>query len=185
MTRKETTVSSDLIYTGKTIQLRVDTVEMPNKGYQKREIIEHKGAVAIVAITDDNKIVLVKQYRKAVEKELYELPAGKIEIGENPLDCAIRELKEETGLDVIEILENTVKGQLFLSPGMTDESVTSAFCTCSGTISKGYMEEDEDIEPILLSQKEVQELLEKDVKFDIKCYIYLNQFAMLGKKMFE
>ncbi|MFY9533327.1 MAG: DNA mismatch repair protein MutT, partial [Clostridium sp.] len=70
-------------------------------------------------------------------------------------------------------------------PGMTDESVTSAFCTCSGTISKGYMEEDEDIEPILLSQKEVQELLEKDVKFDIKCYIYLNQFAMLGKKMFE
>ena len=90
MTRKETTVSSDLIYTGKTIQLRVDTVEMPNTGYQKREIIDHTGAVAIVAITDDNKIVLVKQYRKAVEKELYELPAGKIEIGENPLDCAIR-----------------------------------------------------------------------------------------------
>ena len=63
MITKETTVSSDLIYTGKTIQLRVDTVEVPNKGYQKREIIEHKGSVAIVAITDDNKIVLVKQYR--------------------------------------------------------------------------------------------------------------------------
>ena len=58
MTRKETTVSSDLIYTGKTIQLRVDTVEMPNKGYQKREIIEHKGAVAIVAITDDNELIV-------------------------------------------------------------------------------------------------------------------------------
>ena len=68
---------------------------------------------------------------------------------------------------------------------MTDESVTSAFCTCRGTISKGYMEEDEDIEPILLSQKEVQELLTKDVKFDIKCYIYLQQFARLGKKIFE
>ena len=94
MTRKETTVSSDLIYTGKTIQLRVDTVEMPNKGYQKREIIEHKGAVAIVAITDDNKIVLVKQYRKAVEKELYELPAGKIEIGENPRIFTLESLKD-------------------------------------------------------------------------------------------
>ena len=105
--------------------------------------------------------------------------------GENPLISLTRELKEETGLDVIEILENTVKGQLFLSPGMTDESVTSAFCTCRGTISKGYMEEDEDIEPILLSQKEVQELLTKDVKFDIKCYIYLQQFAILGKKMFQ
>ena len=68
MTR-ETTVSSDLIYTGKTLSLRVDTVEVANKGYKKREIIEHKGAVAIVAITNDNKIVLVKQYRKAIEKE--------------------------------------------------------------------------------------------------------------------
>ena len=97
MIGKETTVSSDLIYTGKTLQLRVDTVEVPNKGYQKREIIEHKGVVAIVAITNDNKIVLVKQYRKAVEKELFELPAGKMETGETPLDCAIRELKEETG----------------------------------------------------------------------------------------
>ena len=97
MITKETTVSSDLIYTGKNIQLRVDTVEVPNKGYQKREIIEHKGAVAIVAITDDNKIILVRQYRKAIEDVLFELPAGKIEIGENPLDCAIRELKEETG----------------------------------------------------------------------------------------
>ena len=94
---KETTISSDLIYTGKNIQLRVDTVEVPNKGYQKREIIEHKAVVAIIAITSDNKIVLVKQYRKAVEKELYELPAGKIESGETPLDTAIRELKEETG----------------------------------------------------------------------------------------
>ena len=94
---KETTISSDLIYTGKNIQLRVDTVEVPNKGYQKREIIEHKAVVAIIAITSYNKIVLVKQYRKAVEKELYELPAGKIESGETPLDTAIRELKEETG----------------------------------------------------------------------------------------
>ena len=78
---RETTVSSDLIYTGKTIQLIVDTVEVPNKGYQKREIIKHNGAVAIIAITEENKIVLVKQYRKAIEEEILELPAGKIEIG--------------------------------------------------------------------------------------------------------
>ena len=94
---KETTVSSDLIYTGKTIQLIVDTVEVPNKGYQKREIIKHNGAVAILALTNENKIVLVKQYRKAIEKEILELPAGKIEIGESPQECAYRELKEETG----------------------------------------------------------------------------------------
>ena len=97
MIEKENTVSSDLVYTGKTISLRVDTVEVPNKGYQKREIIEHPGAVGIVAITNENKVVLVKQYRKAIEKAIWEIPAGKLEQGENPRDCAIRELKVETG----------------------------------------------------------------------------------------
>ena len=94
---EEKTISSDRVYTGKTISLKVDTVEVPNRGYQKREIVEHNGAVGIVAITSENKVVLVRQYRKAVEKELWEIPAGKIEIGENPKECAIRELKEETG----------------------------------------------------------------------------------------
>ncbi|SCH11210.1 MULTISPECIES: NUDIX hydrolase [unclassified Romboutsia] len=94
---EEKTISSDRVYTGKTISLRVDTVEVPNRGYQKREIVEHNGAVGIVAITNDKKVILVKQFRKAIEKELWEIPAGKIEIGENPKECAIRELKEETG----------------------------------------------------------------------------------------
>lgn len=119
MTR-ETTVSSDLIYTGKTIQLRVDTVEVPNRGYQKREIIEHKGAVAILAITKENKVVLVKQFRKAIEQEIYELPAGKIEIGETPLDCAYRELKEETGYSA-----NSMKliHKYYPTPGFSNQLV--------------------------------------------------------------
>ena len=61
MIEKENTVSSDLVYTGKTISLRVDTVEVPNKGYQKREIVEHNGVVVIIGITEDNKIILIKQ----------------------------------------------------------------------------------------------------------------------------
>ena len=120
MRTKETTVSSDLIYTGKTIQLRVDTVEVPNRGYQKREIIEHKGAVAILAITKENKVVLVKQFRKAIEQEIYELPAGKIEIGETPLDCAYRELKEETGYSA-----NSMKliHKYYPTPGFSNQLV--------------------------------------------------------------
>ena len=94
---KEKTISSDRIYTGKVISLKVDTVEVDNKGYKKREIVEHPGAVAIVAITEDNKVVLVKQFRKPIEQVIWELPAGKLEIGESPKECAIRELKEETG----------------------------------------------------------------------------------------
>ena len=143
-------------------------------------------AVLIVPFhKEEEKIVVIRQFRVPINSYIYEMPAGLIDKGESPQTAITRELKEETGLDVIEILKNTVKGQLFLSPGMTDESVTSVFCTCGGTISKAYMEEDEDIEPILLSQKEAQELLIKDIKFDIKCYIYLQEFAKSGNEMFK
>lgn len=97
MIEKENTVSSDLIYTGKTVSLRVDTVEVPNKGYQKREIVEHNGVVAIIAITEDNKIILVEQYRKSIEDVVLEIPAGKLELNENPRECAIREFRQKTG----------------------------------------------------------------------------------------
>lgn len=143
-------------------------------------------AVLIVPFhKEEEKIVVIRQFRVPINSYIYEMPAGLIDKGESPQTAITRELKEETGLDVIEILKNTVKEQLFLSPGMTDESVTSVFCTCGGTISKAYMEEDEDIEPILLSPKEAQELLIKDVKFDIKCYIYLQEFAKSGNEMFK
>ena len=99
MIEKENTVSSDLIYTGKTVSLRVDTVEVPNKGYQKREIVEHNGVVAVIAITEDNKIILVKQYRKSIEDVVLEIPGGKLELNENPRECAIREFRKKTGYD--------------------------------------------------------------------------------------
>ena len=97
MIDKENTVSSDLIYTGKTVSLRVDTVEVPNKGYQKREIVEHNGVAAVIAITEDNKIILVRQYRKSIEDEVLEIPAGKLALNENPRECAVRELRQKTG----------------------------------------------------------------------------------------
>ena len=97
MIEKENTVSSDLIYTGKTVSLRVDTVEVPNKGYQKREIVEHNGVVAVIAITEDNKIILIKQYRKSIEDVVIEIPGGKLELNENPRECAIRAFRKKTG----------------------------------------------------------------------------------------
>lgn len=117
---EEKTISSDRIYTGKVISLRVDTVETLNQGYKKREIVEHGGAVGIVAITDDNKIVLVKQFRKAIEKEIIEIPAGKLEIGENPKDCAIRELKEETGYEAQNI---KLIHKFFTSAGFSNQKI--------------------------------------------------------------
>lgn len=97
MIGKENTINSDLIYTGKNISLRVDTVEVPNQGYQKREIIEHNGIIAIIGITEENKIVLIKQYRKSVEDVILEIPSGKLGVNENPKECAIKEFREKTG----------------------------------------------------------------------------------------
>ena len=90
-------MKSENIFDGKVLKLRVDTVEMPDRKYSKREIIEHSGGVTIVAVTDEGQLIFVKQYRKALEEFLLELPAGKLEYKEDPLECAKRELKEETG----------------------------------------------------------------------------------------
>ncbi|MBS4536225.1 NUDIX hydrolase [Clostridium sp. D2Q-14] len=116
----EKTMKSEKVYDGKTLNLRIDTVELPDKKYSKREIVEHPGAVCIVPMNTNNEIYLVKQYRKAIDKEILEIPAGKIEIGEEPKDCAIRELKEETGLKAGNyeyILE------FYTSPGFCNEKM--------------------------------------------------------------
>lgn len=120
MLYEEKTMKSDKVYEGKILNLRVDTVEMPDKKYSKREIIEHPGGVAIVAITSEESVVLVKQYRKAVEGFLLEIPAGKLELNEEPRETAIRELKEETGLESDKL---TYISEFYTSPGYTDEKI--------------------------------------------------------------
>ena len=92
----EITVKSEKIFEGKIVNLRIDTVELENQKYAKREIVDHKAAVCILAVNKD-KIILVRQYRKAVEDFIYELPAGILNIAEEPREGALRELKEETG----------------------------------------------------------------------------------------
>lgn len=94
----EPTVASRLIYRGRVAGLRVDEVRLPSGRTAQREIVEHPGAAAIVAVTDEGEVVLVRQYRKAVEGTLLEIPAGTLEPGEAPVQCAHRELAEETGL---------------------------------------------------------------------------------------
>jgi len=94
---EEKTVSSQLIYEGQAVKLRVDTVEMPSGRQTIREIVEHSDCVAIVAIDSNDNVLLVNQFRKPVEKELLEIPAGGIEPGEEAVATVHRELGEETG----------------------------------------------------------------------------------------
>lgn len=117
---EEKTMKSERIYEGKIVNLRIDTVELPGKKYSKREIVEHPGAVAIIPITEDGKIILVKQFRKSVEKPLLEIPAGKIEINEEPKETALRELHEETGFHSNNMEYIT---EFYTSPGFSNEKV--------------------------------------------------------------
>lgn len=120
MIYEEKTMKSDKLYEGKILNLRVDTVELPDKKYSKREIIEHPGGVAIIPITDNNSLILVKQYRKAAEDFLYELPAGKLELNEEPRETAIRELREETGYEAGKL---TYLWEFYTSPGYCNEKI--------------------------------------------------------------
>ena len=94
---EERTISSQLIYKGRAVNLRIDTVKTAGGRETTREIVEHSDCVAIIAIDADDNILLVKQYRKAVEKELLEIPAGGIDPGEDPATTVRREMREETG----------------------------------------------------------------------------------------
>lgn len=119
MDYEEKTMKTEKIYEGKIINLRIDTVELPDKKYSKREIVEHSGSVGIIPIIA-NSIVLVKQFRKSVEKILLEIPAGKIEINEEPRETALRELREETGYTT-EKLEYLF--EFYTSPGFSNEKM--------------------------------------------------------------
>ena len=94
---EEKTLSSQLIYSGRAVRLRVDTVQTASGRETTREIVEHADCVAIVAIDADGNVLLVNQFRKAVGKELLEIPAGGIEPGEDPVATVRREMQEETG----------------------------------------------------------------------------------------
>jgi len=93
----EKTLATREIYSGRVIKVRVDTVSLPDGNQSFREVVEHAGAVAVVALDDENNIVLVRQYRKPLDRVLIEIPAGTMEKDEDPLLCAQRELEEETG----------------------------------------------------------------------------------------
>ena len=99
---EEKTVSSKIVYEGPVFKVRQHMVETCG-GMSQRDIVEHSGGAIMVAVTDDGKVLMERQYRKALEQVLYELPAGKADPGEEPEVTAVRELKEETGYTAEEV----------------------------------------------------------------------------------
>ena len=142
--------ASSRIYDGRVLNMRVDQVLLDDGTQSTREVVEHRGAVAIVPMLNNDRVLLVRQYRYAIGKELLEIPAGTLEIGEDPQTAARRELEEETGYkseQVTKIIE------IYMAPGYTTEKI-HVYLATNLQRSKPQLDEDERIEikPVLFSE---------------------------------
>lgn len=142
MTEKK--LSSRLVYEGKVLRLHVDTVELPNGKQSLREVADHPGGVAIVALDDRDNVLTVKQYRYVFSRVMEEIPAGKLERGEDPRDAALRELREETGAAPERF---TDLGPLIVSPGAYGE-VLHLYLAEGLTIGAQSPDEDEFLDVV-------------------------------------
>ena len=153
---EEKTISGKSIYEGKIISLRVEEVELPDGNRAQRELVKHPGAVAIIPITTDGKLILVKQYRKALNRTLIEIPAGRIEIDEAPLVTAKRELEEETGFGAQKV---TYIQSFATSPGFADEIIHLYLAEELYEIENPAAgDEDEFIELVTVTIEEAEEI---------------------------
>lgn len=116
----EKQLSSEYVFDGKLLHVYNDEVLLPNGEKSTREYIKHQGAVAVVPVTDNNEIIVVRQYRYPIGRVTIEIPAGKLDRGEKPIDAAKRELSEETGVESADI---TYIGGLYPSVAYTDEII--------------------------------------------------------------
>ena len=151
----ERTTATEYKFKGRILNTRVDDVLLPDGSQSKREIIEHSGGVGVVALTDDDCICLVRQYRHPYGEVIYEIPAGKLELGEDPLACGKRELSEETG--------NTADhwqslGVIYPTPAYCSEKIY-VFLATGLTKGKIHLDQGEFVENITLPLKEAQRMV--------------------------
>ncbi len=122
----EKTVAVKEIYDGKVVKVRVEDILLPDGRPAKRELIGHSGGVGVIAVTEDGLVPTVTQYRIAARSLMLEIPAGKLEYGEDPLECGLRELEEETGYKAEKVVH---LGEYYATPGYCEEKINIYLAT--------------------------------------------------------
>jgi nudix-type nucleoside diphosphatase (YffH/AdpP family) len=171
----EETLSTRRLYEGTVVKLRVDRVRMSKGPEVLREVVEHGGAVTIVALDGEGRLLLVRQHRHATGRALLELPAGTLDREEEPEACAVRELEEETGFRAGRLQR---LGGFFVAPGYCTEYIHAYLATDLEPGTAGG-DEDEDIEVLALPLDEVVRLIEtgelEDAKSLATLFLYLHR----------
>lgn len=176
---EEKTIQTKNIFDGRVISLQVDEVQLPDGNKSKREIVKHPGAVAILALTKEGRLVFVEQYRKPLERSILEIPAGKLEPNEAPEKTAIRELEEETGYTT-----NCLKyiTGFYTSPGFADEIIHLYFTDHLIPLDEPVaLDEDEFVEVCYLTLEEAEQQMAKRNIYDAKtayALLYLKNMRM-------
>ncbi|MBM3128925.1 MAG: NUDIX hydrolase [Chloroflexi bacterium] len=165
----EEILQSEYRYRGRVVNLRLDRVRLATRQIAAREIVEHRGAVAIVALDARKRVLLVKQYRSGAGCELLEIPAGTLEPDEDPAQCAARELQEETGYRAAQWQD---LGSFYSSPGILTEKM---YLFLARKLTRGAASPDDDelIRAQFVSLARAQKMIERGELVDAKTIIGL------------
>lgn len=170
----EERIGGDRPFSGRLVSVRVDKVRMPNGRETVREVVEHPGAVGILPVMEDGRLILVRQYRYAVGRALLETPAGTREPGESAEECARRELEEEVGMRAGRLELMT---QFYVSPGWCTEELF-IYRASELEESAGNLEDDEDLEVVLVTPQEIPQLIAERRIADAKTITALSLHLM-------
>ncbi|MFT8312000.1 MAG: NUDIX hydrolase [Sporolactobacillus sp.] len=165
------------IFKGRIVHLFVDQVELPNGETSTREVVKHPGAVAVIAVNKEGKLLLVRQYRYPLNGIIYEIPAGKLEPDENPDDSALRELEEETGYRCKKMEKIA---SFYSSPGFSDE-LLHVYFTDSLIEGKQHLDQDEFLEVCAVNLDEAVQMVKDHRIYDAKS-VYAVQYMQLHLK---
>jgi ADP-ribose pyrophosphatase len=155
MKLEEKKLSSQEIFDGVAIHLFKDEILLPNGNKGVREVIRHPGAVCVLPLTEDGEVIFVNQFRYALDKVTLEVPAGKLEKGEDHTEAALRELSEETGLSAGKIVP---MGELYTTPALIDEVIYMYIAT-DLTEGEQHLDEDEFVNTIRIPLRKAVEMV--------------------------